>query len=344
MGHTLKLDIYYFELKEIISTRETLVRGGEKRRYHKTKDEILNFYDVFSRMYVGEKRDKFLELFLKDFISSFNNAFVSNQSNTQAISVTDNLYKSVSIRNNVISGEFIGGQTGIDVDIYKTNNAIAKKDTLDRDSVASLSYYYKIWIPYDSNTGIVMVQSYTKSACTTLFKEKLESWFEEKNYQLCLYKFIPKQYIEKYKRNGYIYKIQIFTKRRNTDMLEPNYSPFAKAKSRVLIDNLKIYFNELFSFGEDFVSKITSDIKQIYGGNNEIYDEPILYYKDENGRKAHSKLSNIESMLPTIILDDDLKDTKTQKPLFVELDKFTNRILERIKEEIGYTPIENENI
>ena len=127
-------------------------------------------------------------------------------------------------------------------------------------------------------------------------------------------------------------------------MLEPNYSPFAKAKSRVLIDNLKIYFNELFSFGEDFVSKITSDIKQIYGGNNEIYDEPILYYKDENGRKAHSKLSNIESMLPTIVLDDDLKDTKTQKPLFVELDKFTNRILERIKEEIGYTPIENENI
>ena len=83
-----------------------------------TKDEIANFYDVLSKMYVGEKRDKFLELFLKDFISSFNNAFVSNQNNTQAISITDNLYKSISSKKNIISGEFIGGQTGIDVDIY----------------------------------------------------------------------------------------------------------------------------------------------------------------------------------------------------------------------------------
>ena len=214
MGHTLKLDIYYFELKEILDTRENIVRGGEKRKYYKTKDKITNFGDFFSRIYAGEKRENYLKLFLQEFISSFNNAFSSNKSNTQAISITDNLYKSISLNNNVLSGEFIGGQTGIDVDIYKTNNATTKKDTLDKDSVASLSYYYKIWLPFDSNTGIIMIQSYTLSACTTLFKEKLESLFEKKGYQLSLFKFIPKNFIKKYQRNGYIYKIQILTKRK----------------------------------------------------------------------------------------------------------------------------------
>lgn len=337
MGHTLKLDIYYFELKEIIGTRESVVRGGEKRKYHKTKDKITNFGDFFSRIYAGEKRENYLKFFLQEFVSSFNNAFTSNKSNTQAISITDNLYKSISSNNNVLSGEFIGGQTGIDVDIYKTNNAITKKDTLDKDSVASFSYYYKLWLPLDSNTGIIMVQSYTLFACTTLFKEKLGSLFEEKGYQLSLFKLIPKQFIEKFQRNGYIYKIQILTKRKATDILRPNFTPFAKAKSTVLIDNIKIFFNEFFSC-LDYANKITSDIKQIYSGYNEECDELMLYYKDENGRQAHSKLSNIESMFPTIILDDCLKDPETQKPLFLELDRFTNGILEEIKQEIGYTP------
>lgn len=343
MGHTLKLDIYYFELKEIISTRESIVRGGEKRRYHKTKDEIVNFYDVFSRMYVGEKRDKFLELFLKDFISSFNNVFVSNQNNTQAISITDNLYKSISSKKNIISGEFIGGQTGIDVDIYKTNNAITKKDTLDKDSVASLSYYYKIWIPFDSNTGIIMVQSYTTSSCTTLFKTKLESLFEERGFSLHMAKIIPKQYIEEYKSKGYIYKIHVLTKKKIPDSLQPNFTPFVKAKRSVLIDDIKIPFRELFSF-TNYIEAIESDIKQLYEDYDEKYDDLLLFYKDENGRKAHSQLCDIESMLPNIVLDDSLKDSRTQKPLFEELDKFTNGLLDKLKEQIQYTPKRNESI
>ena len=343
MGHTLKLDIYYFELKEIIETRESVGRGGEKRKYHKTKDKITNFGDFFSRIYAGKKRENYLKLFLQEFVSSFNNAFTSNKSNTQAISITENLYKSIYIEKNVISGEFIGGQTGIDVDIYKTNNATTKKDTLDKDSVASLSYYYKIWLPLDSNTGIIMIQSYTTFSCNTLFKEKLENLFESKGYDLKIARIVPEQYIKEYMNFGHIYKILILTKQKTLHSINPNFTPFKKAKRRILIDRILIPFRELFS-RKDYIHAIASDVKQLYDEFDEKNDELILYYKDENGRKAHSKLCNIESMLPNYVLDNNLKDPKTQKPLFEELDKFTNGLREKLKKEIGYTPIINENI
>lgn len=343
MGHTLKLDIYCFELKEILELCEKIVKGGEKRKYHKTKDSIAKFSDVFSQIYSDKKREEYFKLFLQEFISSFNNAFTSNKSNTQAISITDNLYKSISSYNNVFSGEFIGGQTGIDVDIYKTDNARTKKNTLDKDSVASLSYYYKIWLPLDSNTGIIMIQSYTTFSCNTLFKEKLENLFESKGYALRIAKIVPEQYIKEYMNFGYIYKILVLTKQKTTHSLKPNFTPFKKAKRRMLIDKISIPFRELFS-RKDYIHAITSDIKQLYDEFDEKNDELILYYKDENGRKAHSKLCNIESMLPNYVLDDSLKNPETQKPIFEELDKFTNGLLEKLKKEIGYTPIINENI
>ena len=59
-----------------------------------------------------------------------------------------------------------------------------------------LNVYYKIWLPLDSNVGILMVQSYTSVGCTSLFKEQLENYFIRKGYKISSWsKCIPKEYI-----------------------------------------------------------------------------------------------------------------------------------------------------
>jgi len=64
----------------------------------------------------------------------------------------------------------------------------------------------------------------------------------------------------------------------------------------------------------------------------------LLFYKDNDGKRAHATLSHMEDILPNIILDDSLKDPITQTPKWNELHTFTNNLLDRIKSEISYTP------
>lgn len=337
MGHTLKLDIYYFTLKKITEEYSRKVRGGEIRTCYKTEEKESIFKDVLSSLYPTKDKKECFRSFLQDFISIFSDKFTKNESNTQAMSITNDLYRGLSENDYTIWGEFIGGPTGIDWDIYKANDAKRKKDTLGNDSVASLSFFYKIWMPYDDNTGILMLQSYTTSGCSYLYRNLLSDFFVSKGYSITWTKCIPKQYIDKYISNSFIHSIRILTKKRIDNSFTPTFSAFKEAKRSTCIKNISLTIDKLLSY-TNYIDVLKSQIATIDLNFDKENDELMLYYKDHQGRKAHSTLSNIENMLPSIILDDTLKDPTTQKPLWNELHLFTQLLLEKIKKEISYTP------
>ena len=81
-----------------------------------------------------------------------------------------------------------------------------------------------------------------------------------------------------------------------------------------------------------------SQIKAISTDFDEEQDVVKLFYVNSKGQSANATLANIEDILPTITLDDSLKDENSQQPKWDELHLFTKDLLNDIKKQISYTP------
>lgn len=340
MGYTLKLDIYYFSLQRITKEVPRKIRNGsgETRIAYITDKKDVEFSKLFAGLYKTSDVGDGFTAFLADFINKFGNKFKNNIENTQAVSVSDDQMKEFNSANYTIWGQFKGGTTGIAQEIYHSNNSKVKKNTIDKDNVASLYYFYKIWVPYDSNVGVLMLQSYTSTGCSALYRRFLDEFFISHGYKADWAKCIPQEYIKKYISNCYIYGIKILTKKKQKNVsFQPLFESFKDAKQFKYIENIKLSLQRLMSLG-NYINVLKSEIAGIDVNFDKENDDLLLFYKDTDGKRAHATLSHMEDILPNIILDDTLKDTITQMPKWNDLHLFTNNLLEKIKVEISYTP------
>lgn len=338
MGYTLKLDIYYFTLKKIKEETTRRVRGGERVIYLTEKEECVlgNFVNNLPISQIDDVN--YMEVFLEDFINGFNASFKPNKNNTQAMSITTDQFKGYDSNDYTVWGIFKGGTTGIEYDIYQSNNATTPTSKVAGDSVTSLYYFYKIWIPIDSNIGILMVQSYTNTGCSILFKEQLSNYFISKGYKAEWSKCIPNEYIEKFLKDGYISEIQVIHRKRDESKpLNPVFSPFTYAKRRSIFSRFKISFRDFISVA-NYKNILKSQIKAIDTDYDETQDKVKLFYIDAEGKRANATLANIDSILPTITLDNSLKEDNSQLPKWDELHEYTKGLLNDIKKQISYTP------
>lgn len=338
MGYTLKLDIFYFSLKKI--KRKTIRRiPGEERVVYFTEKEESMLGDFVNTLSSDEIDDRnYMKVFLEDFINGFNASFKPNKNNTQAMSITTDQFKGYDSNDYTVWGIFKGGSTGIEYDVYQSSDATIPTGKVAGDSVTSLYYFYKIWIPIDSNVGILMVQSYTNTGCSTLFKEQLSNYFISNGYKVEWSKCIPDEYIEKFLKDGYISEIQVIhSKRDENKPLNPVFLPFTHAKRRSVFSRFKISFKDFISVA-NYKNVLQSQIRAIDIDYDESQDKVKLFYIDAKGKKANATLANIDSILPTITLDDSLKEDNSQLPKWGDLHEYTKGILENIKDQISYTP------
>lgn len=336
MAYTLKLDIYYFSLYKIINKYERKTKIGKRIGYKTEKKDCL-FNDFINSLTLKKEDDEFMKLFLEDLISGFNASFKSNKNDTQAMSITTDSIRKFNSKKYIVWGVFKGGQMGINREIYQSNDAQNIKNTIQENDVTSLYYFYKIWLPRDSNVGILMIQSYTSLGCSALFKEQLGDYFISKGYKPNWNKFVPKEYIEKYLKNGYLNELQIVhSKKDKYTPLEPIFKPFQKATRKSVLSKFQIALSDILSL-PNYKKILKESILAVDTGYDEDHDCVKLFYTS-NGKSAHTTLADIENILPAIILDEELKDNDTQLPNWEELNKFTDNMIENIKEQIGYTP------
>lgn len=83
---------------------------------------------------------------------------------------------------------------------------------------------------------------------------------------------------------------------------------------------------------------LKSQIKAIDTDYDETQDKVKLFYIDAEGKRANATLANIDSILPTITLDNSLKEDNSQLPKWDELHEYTKGLLNDIKKQISYTP------
>ena len=182
-GYTLTLNVYTLYIK---------------KKLHNPEEKT--FKDVLVDITGETDKQKIFDAFKEKFIDSFNNQFALNTEGTKAIAI-----KSVGIipSQNVVDGIVLGGLTGIEQEVYKTTSSKDKQKIIANDEVASLPYYFKLWMPFDSDIALLMIQSYTEAGVVSLLGLKIEQFFKKYKYSLASTKCIPSKYKDEFIKNSF---------------------------------------------------------------------------------------------------------------------------------------------
>ena len=316
-GYTLKLSIYTIT---IIDSDKNEVSFKELHKVITEKGDMSKA-EMFSNV-----KDKFL--------NSFSDKFVLNYNKTKGIAIRQiNTIPTM----NIIDGMMIGGLTGIEQEVYKTSSSEEKQDTITEDEVTALPYYFKIWMPYDSSVGVVMVQSYTETGVVSLVMDKIKHFIRSYNFSVLPNKFVDKEYKEHFKKSSTVDKL-ILTKTHLSSeargALNQMFANFEGLKVEIKLSGFNVTIDEFWQ-QVDTEKPLDIDLSDFEMGERENYDV-IATYKDISGKQSQARLSKNLDITPTIILDSALKEQGKEYPNYEKIQTHTNTILTKVKQEIGY--------
>lgn len=322
-GYTLKLSIY--EL--------TINRVGER-------NSEITYKNALETISEENEKEKMFSQFSAKFEKSFDSKFVLNYEGTKAIAI-----KSLNVipTKNIIDGMLVGGLTGIEQDVYKTDSSTNTDKFILDNEVAALPYYFKLWMPLDSKVGILMVQSYTEAGVVMLIKDKIEHFFRQQNYAFIDNKFVPKEYKDNFKKFSTVNKL-ILTKTQMSQQargaLNTLFAAFEELKVEIRVSGFNVNIDEFWQkMNKD--KPLNANLSEFEMQNTGDYNV-IATYQDVNGRQAQACLTKNFDILPNIILSNEIKEEGKEYPNYEKIREHTDAILEEVKKEIGYTPNEVE--
>lgn len=322
MAYNLKLSIFRISLK----------KKGD------SNNNLIPFNEFFKESYPNLNKKKAYKSFIDEYVNSFGSKFRLNLDGTKGISAVDTNEFTIKSKSNIINGAIIGGQTGILQELFKQNNSEKPTGNLDTDDVATLSYFIKLWTPYDHDSGILMVQSYSNLTVTDLIKGHLGTFFNKRNFSLIFTNYIPNSVKEHYKKNSNVYKVA-FVKdsisKGKRKLINPLFAEFDNLQVRIEVSGFK---KDVTDFWDKFGASdrlINSNLED-FDIKEDVDFETVAYYKDEKGRKSNTSIKRDLDIKPTIFLNDELKKAGTDLFDYLKIKEHTDFILDEIKNEIGY--------
>ena len=323
-GYTLKLSIYTVALKDGQKNDATF------RLLHKA---IADSNEMSKAEMFRTVKDKFLD--------SFSEQFVLNYDRTKGIAIKQiNTIPTM----NTIDGMMMGGFTGIEQEVYNTSSSEEIQDTITEDKVTALPYYFKIWMPYDSSVGIVMIQSYTETGVVSLVMEKIKNFIRSYNFSVLPNKFVNEEYKEHFKRFSTVDKLVLTKTHLSSDArgaLNRMFARFEGLKVEIKLSGFNVSIDEFWQQINNTQRPLGVNLSEFEMNERENYDV-IATYKDASGKQSQARLSRNFDFTPTIILDSALKEQGKEYPNYERIQTHTNTILTRVKQEIGYGAIEVE--
>jgi hypothetical protein len=322
-GYTLKLSIYTVVLKDSERNDATF------QSLHKV---IVDGNDMSKADMFSSVKDKFFK--------SFSEKFVLNYNKTKGIAIREiNTIPAM----NIIDGMVIGGLTGIEQEVYKTSSSEDKQDTITEDEVTALPYYFKIWMPYDSNVGVIMVQSYTETGVVSLVLDKIKHFFKSYGFSVGSNSFVDKEYKEYFKKHSVVDKLVLTKTHLSSDArsaLNQLFASFEGLKVEIKLSGFNVNIDDFWK-QIDKEKPLDVNLAGFEMNERENYDV-VATYKDISGKQSQARLSRNLDFMPTIILDSTLKETGKEYPNYNKIQTHTNSILAKVKQEIGYEAVDVE--
>ena len=331
MRHKLFLDIYTFQLKEILSIEQS----NGKRRKIKTKDEICDFSSFYTKVVTHDSKNKKpVEIIFEKLLRYFDDSFRFSKTGTKAVSITSDR-NSVSNENCTISGVFKGGITGIKRNVYYGSDSRKYKTEIEETDVTADEYFFMLWIPKDSNAGFLFVQSYKDISCSIPFRDCVSEFFIKENYKPLWIKFILKSYVNDIMKYGLLNKIKIVkAEKTNKKLADSDFEPFKECRQTCIIDNISFPLRKLLLN----LNQLKTGIGGIVSDYNAEEDSVTLFYKDHKGNNVQATFEDLEAIVPKMELDESLLNNG--QPNWEGIRSSVVEILKQIKQEIGYTPKE----
>lgn len=280
------------------------------------------------------KKSEAYSMLLERFLASFEGSFRENEDGTKAFRAS--LAKgefAVASNKNMMYGLLQGGITNIDRDIYGKEDG-KQKGTLSRDKVASLQYFFLMWTPFDSNTGLIFIQSYSGLTINSCLFTHLKHFFGDLGHSFSSVSHTPEVFRERFLNKSYVQSVAVMLPHK----VSGAGNPTKPTQGKIDTIKLKVEFSG-FHNSVDEVFKILR--KQKFWGidyeSMSLASEQVVYYVDEAGHKSHAVLGAEDSIKPTIYLPDSLKQKNSEVVNLNSAYKYCCGILEQIKEEEQYS-------
>lgn len=322
MAQNLKLEIFKIAIKKRNS------RTGE----------FLNFKEIFES--IDEDKEKAYLQFIVDYRNLFNGKFKSDGKGTKSISTTSKNNFTPRSLNNIIDGEIFGGSIGTLQTIFNQDNANDEIGKIQLNQIASLPFFIKLWTPFDHNSGILMIQSYSDHTVSELIKITLRKFITDYGFTLIFSPFTPQAIKDEYLKKSHVYEMKIINDNVSRGKRKLINQVFAEEQNLKITITVSGFKQNVTDFWDKFKGKGNH---KLIGANLEDLDiseqngyEIKAYYKDENGHQANVGFNNKIDIAPTIFLPDEIKSLETHHFDYEKIKKFTDEILDNIKQEIGY--------
>jgi len=339
MAHDVKIDCFSVKFRSL--------KRDENGKRNEEIVLIQNLFDHLSVMKGTSDLSEFQFLF-QQYINSFDGKFSVNEKTNKGISLQYEKLQFHALQQ-IISGSFEGGVTGQGGSIREND------DTSDENaifysakSLNSKPYYFLLYLPYESNTGILLVQSFSSSSSTDAFKTHFQTVIKRilnNEYSPIISTMVMPEAIENMKRASSLAKITLRKMNLPSDIADRLVTQFSEG------DTLHIELKLTGTWLDKIKEKIGitddqrfSEVQIINDENDSALDalgfdgsEDVLYEFEKDGRKTTVKRSKNFEWEPSFYPEKSAvpMDAANKFPVFKNLNSYCIDLLDKIKNDIG---------
>jgi len=335
MPHDIKLDCFTIKVRgrhsrnnraEYVRLTDLTYVDGEQQRH------ILNFKDFFEY-----------------FVRGFNRSFAGITGNETVIYPTLSEMSFASERN-LIYGFLKGGKYGLGRTIIDRNNPEDEVFHVEIDHVDSIDYFFMLWVPTDSNIGLIIVQGLSTSSISDTFVRLIKKYFTDniEDKLIEIDKFVPKDTVKQMKEDGEINKIILRKQHLPPDLANSILGTEfidSPVVIEVKISGLRGVSNNLKAIVE---GRFSDAIRDFVAGEPRFFTTPILEQVgmdgthdvlleyEFNGKKATAKKSQGFQLQPYYYVHEESieRDPSTNLPTRESISAYVLDFLNMILDEI----------
>lgn len=326
-----------------VSTYTIQVR---ERNTVKKQNIYINFSDVKDN---DDKSYDFKELF-KEFIKQFDKEFIGLRSGNKAMRLSDDI--TFQSTKNIISGFFKAGSTGEQKEIFERdiNGTEESVFTVKSNHVNCSDYYFILWLPKDSATGILMVQGTSVESAGDLFKNLLHIFLADKleGKTVKVSRYTSNKTIEEFKSNSKVQRIVLtknsYPKDKANDILGQEILN-SNVRLKIVIEGnfmndvvlAKINDTAGISLGNQPKFFTSETLEDLEFGKEDDYNTDIAFKETEGTKSATAKSKSGFQIKPytylneSLIVRDRITNIPTRKSLKKAIDDYFSKIQDELK-------------
>jgi hypothetical protein len=334
MARNPKLDVFRLTLKPFKGREATFKDFIQQKCIDVEGIMSMNNGDLLLRLFENFRNAIDGDEFIKN---------ASKQKVFTAYNSRDSINSTIAMHsdNLVIEGTFKGGKFGNARTRASVNNK-NESDEISSNSAILDDYYFFLHTPLDSDTGVLMLQSYTEETIRDVFVPFIQPYFSCSNsyYNVIVEPFVPKSYKEKFAREA---RLRAFSftgsqmiGKKNSDTIVTEQEEFIISIKVVPKDGSKTTIDDL----GDVLEKVT----QSTFNDEELgkFQHKILLSNSVTKKHAHYDMSHdISQIRPTIMLDEIPKDVNGKLNI-AELKQFCFDLLVTVNSEVQKINMVNE--